>query len=173
MKDSLAQFSQWPRQFAASQSWRKPEFLLALLILLLAIASRFYDLESRVMSHDESEHTYFSWLLAETGKYQHTPITHGPLQFHILALTYRLFGDTDATSRFPAAFCGVLAIGMLYAFRRWLGRWGALVGMVLMLVSPYMLFYTRYVRNEALLLPVTLLMFIGIFRYYVDVVLAN
>jgi predicted membrane-bound mannosyltransferase/DNA-binding beta-propeller fold protein YncE len=154
------------RQFAASQPWRKPEVLLALLIILLAFVSRFYDLESRVMSHDESEHTYFSWLLAETGKYQHTPITHGPLQFHLLALTYRLFGDSDATSRFPAAFCGVLAVGMLFAFRRWLGRWGALVGMVLMVVSPYLLFYTRYVRNEALLLPVTLLMFFGIFRYF-------
>lgn len=166
MKDLIAQFSQWTRQFVASRPWRKPEFILALLILLLAFVSRFYDLESRVMSHDESEHTYFAWLLAENGQYQHTPITHGPLQFHILAFTYTLFGDSDATSRFPAAFCGVIAIGMLYAFRRWLGRWGALAAMILMLVSPYMLFFTRYVRNEALILPVTLMMFIGIFRYF-------
>ncbi len=166
MKDLTTQFSEWMKEFIASEPWRKPEFFLALLILLLAFVSRFYDLEARVMSHDESEHTYFSWLLAENGQYQHTPITHGPLQFHLLAFTYTLFGDTDATSRFPAAICGVVAIGMVYLFRRWLGRSGALIGMILMLVSPYILFYTRYVRNEALILPVTLLMFIGIFRYF-------
>jgi uncharacterized protein (TIGR03663 family) len=166
VKDFTAQLTERSKQLVASKPWRKPEFLLALFIILLAFVSRFYDLEARVMSHDESEHTYFSWLLAEEGRYQHTPITHGPLQFHILAFTYRLFGDSDATSRFPAAFCGVIAIGLLYVFRRWLGRWGALAAMLLMLVSPYMLFYTRYVRNEALILPVTLMMLIGIFRYF-------
>jgi uncharacterized protein (TIGR03663 family) len=166
VKDFIAQPYEWIKQSLASKPWREPAFLLALLILLVGFASRFYDLDARVMSHDESEHTYFYWLLAEEGRYVHTPITHGPLQFHILAFTYTLFGDSDATSRFPAAFCGVVAIGMLYAFRRWLGKWGALAAMVLMLVSPYMLFYTRYVRNEALILPVALLMFIGIFRYF-------
>jgi predicted membrane-bound mannosyltransferase/DNA-binding beta-propeller fold protein YncE len=166
VKDIPTQLVEWLKQLAASKPWRRPEFLLALFIILLAFVSRFYDLEARVMSHDESEHTYFSWLLAEEGRYQHTPITHGPLQFHLLAFTYKLFGDSDATSRFPAAFCGVIAIGMLYAFRRWLGRWGALAAMLLMLVSPYILFYTRYVRNEALILPVTLMMFFGIFRYF-------
>jgi uncharacterized protein (TIGR03663 family) len=166
VKDFIAESSEWLKQSVASKPWRKPEFLLALLILLFGFVTRFYDLEARVMSHDESEHTYFSWLLAKNGQYQHTPITHGPLQFHILAFTYTLFGDTDATSRFPAAFCGVIAIGLLYAFRRWLGRWGALAAMLLMVISPYMLFYTRYVRNEALILPVTLIMFMGIFRYF-------
>lgn len=153
-------------QFLQSKPWRRPEVWLAILILLLAFVSRFYDLESRVMSHDESEHTYFSWLFAKNGDYQHTPITHGPLQFHLLALTYKIFGDSDATSRFPAALSGVIAIGMLFFFKRWLGRAGSLVAMVVMLVSPYMLFYSRYVRNEAFILPVALLMFMAVFRYF-------
>ncbi len=118
------------------------------------------------MSHDESEHTYFAWLLSEGSGYQHTPITHGPLQFILLAFTYIFFGVTDATSRFPVAISGVLAVAMLFAYKRWLGRAGAIIAMALMVVSPYMLFYTRYVRNEALLLPVTLLMFYGLFRYF-------
>ncbi|HXD08432.1 MAG TPA: hypothetical protein VN653_00115, partial [Anaerolineales bacterium] len=32
-------------------------------IILLAVVTRFYNLGARVMSHDESLHTYFSWLL--------------------------------------------------------------------------------------------------------------
>jgi len=164
--DMTANLSDWIKELVASKPWRKPEVLIALLIILLAFVSRFYDLESRAMSHDESEHTYFSWLLAENGSYHHTPITHGPLQFHTLAFTYILFGDTDATSRFPVAICGVIAIGMLFFFKRWLGRWGAIAAMALMLVSPYMLYYTRYVRNEALILPFALLMFLSVIRYF-------
>jgi uncharacterized protein (TIGR03663 family) len=166
VKDMTAKLSDWTQELIASKPWRRPEVLIALLILLLAFGTRFYDLESRAMSHDESEHTYFAWALADRGSYQHTPITHGPLQFHWLALTYTLFGDTDATSRFPAAICGVIAIGMLFFFKRWLGRWGAIAAMTLMLVSPYMLYYTRYVRNEALILPFALLMFLSIIRYF-------
>lgn len=160
------QLSQFISRFQDSKPWRRPEIWVAILIILLALISRFYDLESRVMSHDESQHTYFSWFFAKNVQYQHTPITHGPLQFHLLALTYRIFGDSDATSRFPAALCGVLAIGMLFFFQRWLGRTGALVAMAIMLVSPYMLFYSRYVRNEALILPAALLMFMATYRYF-------
>ena len=39
------------------------EIMIFAAVILLAIITRFYDLEARVMSHDESLHTYFSWLL--------------------------------------------------------------------------------------------------------------
>src|SRR5688500_17493962 len=71
-------------------------------IMLLAVFTRFYMLEARVMSHDESLHTYFSWLLYRGQGYQHSPMMHGPFQFHIVALTYFLFGASDLTSRIPA-----------------------------------------------------------------------
>ena len=156
----------WLTQLLESKSWRNAEVILAVVLILFAFFTRFYDLESRVMSHDESEHTYFSWFLAENGSYQHTPITHGPLQFHLLAITYVIFGDSDASSRFPAAAAGVLAIALILLLRRWLGRTGTLVAMALMIISPYMLFYSRYVRNEALILPVAILMFLAVIRYY-------
>jgi predicted membrane-bound mannosyltransferase/DNA-binding beta-propeller fold protein YncE len=166
VKQLTTHLSEWMNQWVQSKPWRRIEIIIAAIILVLALITRFYNLEARVMSHDESEHTYFAWTFAENGHYQHTPITHGPLQFHLLALTYKLFGDTDATSRFPAALSGVIAIAMLFYFKRWLGRWGAIAAMALMLVSPYMLFYTRYVRNEPLILPVALLMFFSTFRYF-------
>lgn len=161
-----AQLRSWLRPMLRAKPWRQPEVLIALVILVTAFTSRFYDLETRVMSHDESEHTYFAWFFSEYGSYQQTPITHGPLQFHLLAAVYRIFGDSDASSRFPAAAAGVLAIGMLFFFRRWLKSSGALIAMAIMLVSPYFLFYSRYVRNEPLLVPVVLLMFYSVLRYY-------
>jgi uncharacterized protein (TIGR03663 family) len=142
--------------------WEAVAFIL---LVLLALVSRFANLETRVMSHDESLHTYYSWLLYQGRGYQHTPLMHGPLQFHLVAASYFLFGDTDATAHIPAALAGVAAIGLLWYFRRWLGTLGAIVAAALMLVSPYMLYYSRYVRNEAFVVVEALLMFLAVFRY--------
>jgi predicted membrane-bound mannosyltransferase/DNA-binding beta-propeller fold protein YncE len=126
------------------------ETLIFSIILILGILSRFYDLESRVMSHDENSHVYYSWRLSEGQGYQHTPLTHGPLLFHLTAFSYFLFGDNDFTARIPFALFSIATIGFVWFFRRYLGRVGTLVAAGLMLISPYMLFYGRYVRNEAL-----------------------
>ena len=141
------------------------EVLIYILLIMLAIITRFYSLENRVMSHDENTHVYFSWLLEQGRGYSHDPLSHGPLQFHLVALSYFLFGDNDATARFPAALFGVIAVGMVWVFRRWLGRTGALVAAILMLISPYMLFYSRYVRNEALVVPIAMASVWAITRY--------
>src|SRR5574341_2550081 len=118
-------------------------------IILLAIITRFYNLGARVMSHDESLHTYFSWLLYRGQGYQHTPMMHGPYQFHILALTYFLFGVSDFTARIPAALFSIAIVWMVWYWRRYLGTWGMIVAAFLMVISPYMLYYGRYVRNES------------------------
>ena len=118
-------------------------------IILLAIITRFYDLGTRVMSHDESLHTYFSWLLYRGQGYQHSPMMHGPFQFHIVALTYFLFGVSDFTSRIPAVMFSIATVWMVWYWRRYLGKWGALIAGFLLVISPYMLYYGRYVRNES------------------------
>ncbi len=78
-------------------------------IVLLAVLTRFAGLGDRVMSHDETTHVYFSWQLEQGRGYAHDPLSHGPLQFHLLALSYYLFGDNDASARLPAAVSGVAA----------------------------------------------------------------
>lgn len=142
------------------------ETTIIVLIILISIVTRFYDLESRVMSHDESLHTYYSWRLKEFQDYRHTPMMHGPLQFHLIASSYFIFGDSDASARIPFALLGVASIILLFAFRRWLGRWGTIISMALMAVSPYMLYYQRYVRNEAIVVLLGLLTFWSVFKYF-------
>ncbi len=125
------------------------EVAIFILILITALVTRFFDLESRVMSHDESLHTYFSYLLYKGQGYQHTPMMHGPFQFHILALTYYLFGVSDFTARIPAVLFSIATVWMVWYWRRYLGKVGALIAGFLLVISPYMLYYGRYVRNEA------------------------
>jgi 4-amino-4-deoxy-L-arabinose transferase-like glycosyltransferase len=134
-------------------------------ILIVAIITRFYNLEARVMSHDESLHTYFSWLLYRGQGYQHTPMMHGPFQFHILALTYFIFGVSDLTARIPSVLFSIATVWMVWYWRRFLGNWGALVAGIMMVLSPYMLYYGRYVRNESYVGFSGILLLYGILRY--------
>ena len=142
------------------------EILIFALVMLLAIATRFYDLGSRVMSHDESLHTYFSWLLYRGQGYEHSPMMHGPLQFHLIALSYFMFGASDFTARIPAVIFNLMTIWMVWYWRRYIGRAGALIAGALMLISPFMLYYGRYVREDPYPVFSGVLMLYAILRHF-------
>lgn len=124
------------------------ETVVFIVILLLAIISRFYDLESRVMSHDENTHVFYSWRFYRGEGLSHDPLMHGPFQFHLVALSYFAFGDNDFTARIPGALFSIATVGFMWFYRRYLGKAGMLVAALLFLISPYLLYYGRYVRNE-------------------------
>ena len=124
--------------------------LILLIIFAVAIFSRLYLLGNRVMSHDEINHVYFAYQFYNGGEYVHNPITHGPLQFHLLELSYFLFNVSDFSARIPAAFFSLISIAFIWKFRRYLGKTGAIAATVLFTISPYMLYYGRYARNEAI-----------------------
>jgi predicted membrane-bound mannosyltransferase/sugar lactone lactonase YvrE len=142
------------------------EIVIFAAIVLLAIITRFYNLGLRVMSHDESLHTYFSWLLYRGQGYQHSPMMHGPLQFHLIALSYFLFGASDFTARIPAATFSVATVCLAWFWRRYLGKWGGLIAGLLMVISPMMLFYGRYVREDTYAVFSGVLMLYIMLRYF-------
>ena len=122
------------------------EKLLVGLIILLTLLSRFINVGERTISHDELNHVVPAYSF---NTYVYNPVTHGPFQFHMLALSYALFGDSDFSARLPYASFGVaVVIFTLLAWKRYLGRLGAIIAGFLMLISPYILFYSRYTRNE-------------------------
>ncbi|MEJ5314307.1 MULTISPECIES: glycosyltransferase family 39 protein [Anaerolinea] len=142
------------------------ETIFITLILLLTILSRFVMLGERVMSHDEVNHVWPSHDLFMGRGYAHNPVTHGPFQFHIVAFTYFLFGDNDFTSRVPAALFSTAAVAfVLFGFRRYLGRTGALIAGLLFLISPYMMYYGRYTRNEGFIELYGVVMLYAVLRH--------
>lgn len=143
-------------------NWEKAAFLG---LIVLALVTRFYALGDRVMSHDESLHTQYAWYLYANGNYAHDPVMHGPLKFHLTAFFYWLLGDNDFTARIPTAIMGVAAVWLCYFFRPWLGRWGALMAGLFLLISPYQLYYSRYIRDEPYVMVWGLLMALMILYY--------
>jgi len=141
------------------------EVVLYATIFLLAVATRFYDLGARVMSHDESLHALFSYKLYNGEGYKHDPLMHGPLQFHLVALSYLLFGDNDFSARIPVAVFGVALVMLPYWLRPWLGKIGALATSVGLLISPMILYYSRYIRNEAYIAFFTALLAVSLFQF--------
>jgi predicted membrane-bound mannosyltransferase/DNA-binding beta-propeller fold protein YncE len=143
----------------------KIETLIFGILILFTILSRLYELGERVMSHDEINHVYFAWQFFQNGEYAHHPLSHGPLQFHLLSFFYFLFGDNDFSARLHAAVASIGTVIFLWKFRKYLGRTGTLVTTVLFLISPFMLFYGRYARNEALTTFFVLVSVWAILRY--------
>lgn len=141
------------------------EFWLYAGLMVVAVLFRFVDLGARALHHDESLHATYSWYLAEGRGYAHDPLMHGPFLFHITALSFLLFGASDASARFPAALLGSIAVLMPLLLRPWLGRIGAFAAAVFIAFSPSILYYSRFIRDDPFLILFTLGLIVSIFRY--------
>lgn len=141
--------------------------ILIIVIILAATLTRFINLGDRVMSHDEVNHVVPSFDFYTGVGYQHNPVSHGPLQFHLIAFSYFLFGDSDFTSRIPHALASMATIiFVLFAFRKHFGKSGATISSILLLISPFLMFYGRYARNEALVVLFLVIILYAIMRYF-------
>ncbi len=137
-----------------------------IVLSITALITRFADLGARVMSHDESLHVYYSWQLATGHGYVHMPMMHGPLLFESTALMDFLFGASDFASRLVPAILGILiVIAIPQLLKPWIGKLGALAASALFLVSPYMLFYSRYIRHDTLVIAWMLLAVFSMLAY--------
>ncbi len=144
------------------QRWERIAYIV---ILILALFTRFYILGARTMSHDESLHTKYSWYLYAGQGYQHNPMMHGPILFHLAALAYFLLGVSDFAARFFPAVFGVFLVLSPLLFRRWLGARGTVATSVLLLISPGITYHSRYIRHDIFLMVFGILVLWTILRY--------
>ncbi len=152
------------RAFTSFLRWDGEKFAWAAL-LVVALLSRVVGLGDRAMSHDESLHTVYSWQLYDGRGYQHQPMMHGPLKFILNTIMYFLFGVNDWSARIQVALFGVLMIGLVWMMRPWLGKIGAFLAATMFALSPALLYYSRYIRDEVMLCALMVLLAITMFRY--------
>ena len=135
-------------------------------LVVVGLAMRLWGLGARAMHHDESLHALYSWKLATGEGYAHNPMMHGPLQFQANAALFFTLGDSDLTARILYAIMGTALILMPLLFRSRLSRLGALFAAILLTVSPAMLYYSRFARNDILMAVWTFGLVICMWRYF-------
>ena len=126
-------------------------------LVVLALGLRLWELDERAMHHDESLDAWWSWLF-RNGRYErYDPVYHGPLRFYITAGFYELFGESEAVARLLSAVTGTAAVGLPWFLRRELGRAGTIAAAAALTISPTMLYYSRFGREDAQMVFLTLL----------------
>ncbi len=142
------------------------ERVLLVILIALTILTRLWDLSYRAWNHDEAIHTDWSWNLYTGRGYQHNPIYHGPLLYHVTALSFFLFGDNDATARLPNALFGIVLVALPYFFRKWLGKRGWVATAAMLLISPALLYYSRFNRHDVYVELFVVLLALAIWKYF-------
>ena len=73
--------------------------LLIAALVIFTVFTRFYQLDVRPFHHDESQYVKYSYDLYRGLGYKYDPMLHGPFLYHLNALIFILFGDSDFTAR--------------------------------------------------------------------------
>jgi len=130
---------------------------IVLLLVAAALALRLWELGDRALHHDESLDAWWSWRYLN-GEYDgYDPVYHGPLRFYITAGFFQIFGETEAIARLFSALSGTAVVGLPWFLRRELGRHGTIAAAAALTISPTMLYYSRFGREDAQMVFLALL----------------
>ena len=141
------------------------EWVIYICILVAALFLRSYELANRAMHHDESLHAYYSWELFQGSGLIHNPMLHGPLQMELTSLIFFIFGDTDTTSRLLYVIAGTTLVILPVFIKDLLGRYGAISVSILLTISPTMVYFSRFARNDILMAVFTLGLILTMWKY--------
>jgi len=136
-----------------------------LALVMLALGMRLWELDGRTMHYDEAIHLHYSWRLANLEPFIHSPWMHGPFQIELTALVMRILGDTDFTARLAYVVFGSALVGLPYFLRDYMGRSGAFFVSVMLMLSPALLYFSRFGRNDILMAFWAVALFILLWRY--------
>ena len=154
---------------AAPSGWRWPRLgrleWAFVMIAAVAAALRLWELDGRVMHYDEAIHLHYAWKLARGVEFLHSPWMHGPLQIELASVFLRVLGDTDFVARLPYALFGVGLVVLPYFLRRHIGSNGAICAAVILTFSPSLLYFSRFGRNDILMVVWALLLLIFLWGY--------
>jgi uncharacterized protein (TIGR03663 family) len=141
---------------------------LFLLIFLATIALRFYSLDLKLFHHDEAIHAWFSYRLLTEGTYTYDPMYHGPFLYYTTAGIFSLLGDSDLVGRLFPALLGTLLVPLVYPIYRlgYLDKKQAIVAALFLAVSPNMVYFSRFLRNDIFIVFFTMVLLVALLYYF-------
>ena len=143
-------------------STSKKYLILSLLsILILGSFLRIFHLGKPSYWVDELNHVYAAQSLLKEGNFElpsGVEYTRAAAFTWIVALGYRLFGESEFVSRLPSALAGILVlIVVFWIVSRFVDKTTALISTFLLAVLPLQIGWARLTRFYAILQLVTLL----------------
>lgn len=144
---------------------RRQFFLPALLILIVAAVLRLIGLDLKPPHFDEGINGWWCDEMAKKGYYAYDPSNyHGPLHFYVLFAFLRVLGRNLWALRLPVTIVGTATVGLVLAFRRYLGAGVAFLTGLALAISPGYVFYNRYSIHETWLAFFLILFFWSLCR---------
>jgi uncharacterized protein (TIGR03663 family) len=140
--------------------------LWLLLIIGFGAFLRLWELGLKPLHHDESIHAWYAYKLFKGDAYKYDPAYHGPFRYHITALMYFIFGDSDFTTRIFPAFTGIFLIAFTWQWRNLIGKKGALFTAALIAVSPTFTYVSRFIRDDIFMAAGSMGMVWGLFQWF-------
>lgn len=140
---------------------------LFLLIFFIGLLLRLYHLDLKLFHHDEAVHAWFAYNLLATGSYQYDPVYHGPLLYYVTASMFGIFGSSDLVGRIVPALLGSLLVLLIYPIHQlgYLNKSQTLIAALFIAVSPSMIYFSRFLRNDIFIAFFTLLLLVAILLY--------
>ena len=141
---------------------------LFLLIVILTIFVRFWQLDLKLLHHDEAIHSWFSYELLTKGTWIYDPSYHGPFLYFVTAGMFSLFGDSDLVARLLPSLFGTLLIPLVYCIYRigYIDKKQTLFAALFLAISPDMVYFSRFLRHDIFMLFFTFLLLVAILYYF-------
>ena len=167
----------WPsalRDHLRRIGWVEVSFIA---VVVVALGMRLYEISGRTMHYDEAIHLHYSFKLANSPgdvlgwpwifgtDYFHSAWMHGPFQIEMAAAIFTILGDSDFTSRLGYALFGTALVALPYFLRDHIGRRGALIAAVMLALSPALLYFSRFGRNDIIMMFWAVALFTLMWRY--------
>lgn len=143
--------------------WLTGEVALYIVLGLIALALRLMSLGVRPMDTIEASQALAAWQLVSGQPVQIAG--YSPLLLAGNALTFTLFGASDFSARLVPVLLGMILVLAPALFRRWLGKWGALLATLFLAVSPTAVYYSRHLSGEIAVLACALLLLAAVMRF--------
>jgi uncharacterized protein (TIGR03663 family) len=140
------------------ESRAKPQFwMIAGLILVLAVILRCAALSLKPLHNDEGVNGFFLQNLFLHNQYAYDPKNyHGPSLYYLTLPFIYLFGMSVPTLRAVPGLFGILTIWLILSLRNRIGTRAAIYAALLICVSPGAVFFSRYFIHETLVACFTL-----------------
>jgi uncharacterized protein (TIGR03663 family) len=157
---SAAEFSRKIRLFFSFER-------IFILIFLLTIVLRFWQLDLKLFHHDEAIHSWFSYELLKTGAWEYDPSYHGPFLYYVTAGMFSLFGDSDLVARLLPSLFGSMLIPLVYCIYRlgYIDKKQTLFASLFLAISPDMVYFSRFLRHDIFMLFFSFLFLVAILYY--------